>query len=183
MLGIDDIIADTGNGYWLKVRNIKRRTQKKDENASREYAARNKEARKAYAARLKLERPEAMRRMWRNASRKKMLDPNKRILSRLRIKLCKTVNRSCKSGTAIKLLGCSITDFWMYLESRFEPGMTRENYGEVWHVDHIMPCAIFDLTKPEHQKRCFHFSNLQPLFARDNLIKNDKIVTDQFNLL
>lgn len=83
----------------------------------------------------------------------------------------------------IKLIGCSIEDFWIYLESKFEPGMTRENYGKVWHIDHIMPCAIFDLTKPEHQKRCFHFSNLQPLFAEDNRRKSDKIVTNQFQLL
>lgn len=47
----------------------------------------------------------------------------------------------------------------------------------------IMPCAIFDLTKPEHQKRCFHFSNLQPLFALDNLHKNAKVTTNQFQLL
>jgi hypothetical protein len=53
----------------------------------------------------------------------------------------------------------------------------------VWHIDHIMPCAIFDLTRPEHQKRCFHFSNLQPMFASKNLKKHAKVITNQFNLL
>lgn len=92
------------------------------------------------------------------------------------------------SVSAVKFLGCSIADLKIYLESKFEPGMTWENHGRgtgkhKWHVDHIMPCAIFDLSKPEHQKRCFHFSNLQPLFAAENIRKRDKILTNQFQLI
>ena len=48
--------------------------------------------------------------------------------------------------------------------------MTKENHG-LWHVDHIIPCASFDLSKPEEQARCFHYSNLQALWSReDNII-------------
>jgi hypothetical protein len=57
---------------------------------------------------------------------------------------------------------------------RFRPGMTWENYGPVWHVDHIKPCAKFDLTDPDQQRACFHFSNLQPLFADENLRKGGR---------
>ncbi len=103
----------------------------------------------------------------------------------LRTRLYRAVKsqKARKSSTMGQLLGCSIGDLLIYLESKFEQGMTWENYGKVWHVDHVMPCAIFNLTKTEHQKRCFHFSNLQPLFAKDNQIKHDKIITNQFNLL
>jgi hypothetical protein len=57
-------------------------------------------------------------------------------------------------------------------QKSIKPGMTRENYGK-WHIDHIKPCSRFNLSKPEEQCKCFHFSNLQPLWARENLLKND----------
>jgi hypothetical protein len=107
-----------------------------------------------------------------------------RIELNLRRRIHYVVRGKDKSESTRKLLGCSIPDFKIYIESKFEPGMSWENYGrEGWHIDHIMPCAIFDLSKPEHRKRCFHFSNLQPLWAEENRSKHDKVVSDQFNLL
>ena len=52
--------------------------------------------------------------------------------------------------------------------------MTWENYGTYWHIDHIIPCGAFDLTKKTAQKKCFHYSNLQPLEAVENFKKNSK---------
>jgi len=63
------------------------------------------------------------------------------------------------------LLGCEIQFFKEYLESKFKIGMSWENYGKIWHVDHIIPCKKFDLQNPEQQKKCFHYTNLQPLWA------------------
>ena len=131
---------------------------------------------------------------WRNENRDKFKetrrkrfkkDINFRIKSRLRRRLVFELARQSTSKTTktTELLGCSIPDFRIYIESRFEVGMTWENYGSVWHIDHIMPCAIFDLSKPEHQRRCFHFSNLQPLFASENLKKGSKVTSDQYGLL
>ena len=89
-----------------------------------------------------------------------------------------------KCKKSMSLLGCSIENLKIYLESKFETGMSWDNWGKYgWHIDHIMPCAIFDLRKPEHQKRCFHFSNLQPLWWMDNHRKRDKVLDDQFRLL
>lgn len=62
----------------------------------------------------------------------------------------------------------------IHLESKFKPGMSWKNYGPVWHIDHIKPCAKFDLTDPAQQRECFHWTNLQPLFALENLQKSDK---------
>lgn len=80
-----------------------------------------------------------------------------------------------KSDTTIKLLGCSYAEFIPHFEKQFKPGMTWENRGLLgWHIDHIRPCANFDLTDPEQQRICFHFTNLQPLWAADNLRKGTK---------
>jgi hypothetical protein len=70
----------------------------------------------------------------------------------------------------MELIGCSIDKLWNHLESKFESWMTKENYG-LWHVDHIIACAKFDLTRPEQQRTCFHYTNLQPLEAIENMRK------------
>jgi len=74
------------------------------------------------------------------------------------------------------LIGASPSFVMGYLEAKFTEGMTWENYGHGWHVDHILPCCSFDLTKEEEQKKCFHYSNLQPLWAEDNLKKGGKYI-------
>lgn len=97
--------------------------------------------------------------------------------SRIRVRLCMLMRRAIttKSRRAVELLGCSVESFKLYLESKFEPGMSWQNYGvHGWHIDHIVPVSLFDLTSPDHQKVCFHFSNLQPLWALDNIRKGAK---------
>lgn len=82
-------------------------------------------------------------------------------------------NRHYKSAKTAELVGCSSKELHDYLEKMFLPGMTWDNYGLYgWHVDHIQPLASFDLSKPEEQKKAFHFTNLQPLWAKDNLKKH-----------
>lgn len=99
-----------------------------------------------------------------------------RLVSNVRSRIGHALKRNSKSACTFPLLGCSLSELWVHLESKFVPGMTRENYGPVWHVDHIRPCVSFDFSDPEQQRACFHFSNLQPLFARDNLCKGAKIL-------
>lgn len=79
-----------------------------------------------------------------------------------------------KSARTLQLLGCTIPELRKYLETQFRPGMTWENYGPVWHVDHKRPCASFNLIDPAQQQECFNFKNLQPLFAEENLKKGDR---------
>ena len=98
------------------------------------------------------------------------------------------LNKILKDGNANKvasareLCGCTPEDLKRHLESQFKLGMTWENHGVwrhgqpmTWHIDHIKPCASFDLTDPEQQKACFHYTNLQPLWALDNMSKQDTI--------
>lgn len=101
-------------------------------------------------------------------------DLNYKLRSYLRSRIHFCIKNNVKSASSGKLLGCSIDDLKIYLESKFEVGMSWQNYGRNgWHVDHIIPCSIFDLSKPDHQKRCFHFSNLQPLWEPDNIRKSN----------
>lgn len=115
-------------------------------------------------------------RKYRNNKRK--TDLGYRIRCNLSGRLHAALKGVCASAKTMTLLGCSIESLKTYLESKFETGMNWENYGNGWHIDHIMPCAIFDLTNEEHRKHCFHFSNLQPLWAIDNIKKSDHFPLD-----
>lgn len=92
------------------------------------------------------------------------------IASRIRSRVRNVLKGIKKSAPTIRLLGCKLTEFRDHIERRFAPGMSWQNYGE-WHIDHIKPCAAFDLRQPQEQQRCFHYSNLQPLWALDNIRK------------
>lgn len=100
-------------------------------------------------------------------------NPNFRLSCTLRNRLWVALKRqnAHKAERTFKLLGCSVKQLMKHLESKFIHGMTWNNYGAGWHVDHIKPCSAFDLTDPEQQKECFHYTNLQPLWARDNWSK------------
>ena len=79
---------------------------------------------------------------------------------------------------SVELIGCSIFDLKAYLASKFTEGMSWENYGK-WHIDHIIPCCAFNLVDPQEQLKCFHYTNLQPLWAEDNMRKGDKIIKQE----
>ncbi len=109
----------------------------------------------------------------RNARKK--LNLNVRLIENLRARIREAMKFGWKSAKTRELLGCSIPNFKIYLESRFKVGMTWSNYGRKgWHIDHIAPCALFDLTKPEHQRICFHFSNMRPMWWRENVSRGVK---------
>jgi len=101
-------------------------------------------------------------------------NPHARIAANLRKRMRKVLNGISKCEKTFDLLGCT-PEYWKdYLEQRFKEGMSWDNYGE-WHIDHIVPCSAFDLTKDEDQKKCFHYTNTQPLWAEENMKKGPKI--------
>lgn len=99
---------------------------------------------------------------------------------KLRMMVRNRVRIYFKSGTGKTkndyqhLTGCSYDCLRLWLEFNMTPEMNWENYGSFWHVDHTMPCAKFDLTKEENQLICFHWSNLAPMIAIENIKKSDK---------
>jgi hypothetical protein len=74
------------------------------------------------------------------------------------------------SRGSFSLVGCPVGFLRSYIEGKLERGMTWENYGE-WHVDHIRPCASFDLSDKEQVLQCFNWRNLQPMWASENISK------------
>lgn len=103
-------------------------------------------------------------------------NPEYRLKRNLRSRLQQALHGRAKSAGLMELLGMKIKEFKIYLQGQFASGISWSNYGPVWQVDHIRPCASFDLTDPAQQRECFHWSNCQPLFVIDNLKKGDRYV-------
>ena len=100
--------------------------------------------------------------------------PEARITENLRRRTRAVLEGINKSDNTLALIGCSPKELKKHLESLFTKGMSWSNYGK-WHIDHIKPCSSFDLTIESQQRECFNYQNLQPLWARDNLSKGNKI--------
>lgn len=125
---------------------------------------------KKYNKKAKAKDPERFRRY----RRKQRAKPYNRVVSNLRGRLREIVKRKGGKVTS-RLTGCSADVLKLHLQSKFKRGMRWNNYGTAWVVDHIVPCASFDLTDAGQQQACFHFSNLQPLFAQVNADKSDTV--------
>lgn len=110
-----------------------------------------------------------------NRTRRKKPEGVARVRATLRhrIHMALRAQHSHKTSRTTELIGCSIEHLRLWLTFYFQPGMLWSNYGE-WHIDHTRPCASFDLTDLAQQKECFHYTNLQPLWAQDNLKKGKR---------
>jgi hypothetical protein len=111
-----------------------------------------------------------------------MRDINYYLAHNLRTRINRALKNNSKFLTTLYLIGCTIDQLKQHLESQFKEDMNWDNLGrgwhskgmQEWHVDHIRPCASFNLSNPEEQKKCFHYTNLQPLWAHDNLTKSNR---------
>lgn len=109
-------------------------------------------------------------------------DPVFRCECRLRTRLSNAMRGAVKADKTFGLIGCTMRFLRIHLESQFTDGMSWENYGRYgWNVDHIKPCRDFDFTDPEQQRECFHYTNLRPLWWRDNLARNRKYELTEAN--
>lgn len=102
-------------------------------------------------------------------------DLNYKITCNLRSRLHVALKRNKKHKNTMDLLGCSIDEFIKHIELKFDHNMCWNDVmtGKI-HIDHIRPCSSFDLTNKSQQEICFHYSNLQPLWAKDNFKKSSK---------
>jgi hypothetical protein len=131
-----------------------------------------------YKKKYKLQNPEKSKEEKRRYKKNRMKrDVTFKILHRLRTRILLVLHGKKKAESSMNLLGCTAEDFKNHLEAQFKDDMSWENYGiKGWHIDHIKPCASFDLSIIEEQKECFHYTNLQPLWWHENLAKSDKII-------
>lgn len=135
------------------------------------YREKSKAARSTWAAKYYRENKLALLSA---AKRRERDNPKKRIRLRLATRMRNAFRCAMlsKPQNTMVLTGCTAAFLASHLESKFKPGMTWDNYGfRGWHIDHIKPCAIFDLTNPAHVAECFHWTNLQPLWWRENIVK------------
>lgn len=126
----------------------------------------------------KLHRSDPIRKEARNKrhTERMQADPNYCVERRLRNRFRKALNSfgSGKKSSIKNLIGCTMEEFKLYIEQKFLNGMSWERRSEI-HLDHVIPCKSFDLTKISEVERCFHYSNFQPLWSVDNLSKSDKL--------
>jgi len=155
--------------YHKKNRKKRIETSKRWKKNNREQY--NKNMRKSYHKNKK----KVIKRQMKYNNKKYKTDINWNLRGRLRTRLTKALKGVNKSKKTMELLGVPHMDFFKtWIECKFKEGMTWEN-RHLWHIDHIIPCSSFDLTKPEEQAKCFHYTNLQPLWASENLSKGNRI--------
>jgi len=130
-----------------------------------------KSKKKAYDAHIKTDKYRHTKNTY--VRTKRSTDPNFKLRVAISNRIRNALVRGSKASTSEVLLGCKFKDFKLYIERLFKDGMNWNNYGQ-WHLDHIRPCISFDLTTLEGQQKCFHYSNLQPLWWQDNLSKGSK---------
>lgn len=101
-------------------------------------------------------------------------DPYYKLYKNIRCMVGISIKRQCstKQEKTENLLGDTIPNVKQYLENQFKPEMTWENHGIIWEIDHRIPISSFNLTNLEEQKRCFHYTNLQPLFKTNEIAES-----------
>lgn len=113
-----------------------------------------------------------------NAKRRERLSksPTRKVASLLRCRVWKAIRskNELKFCSTERLVGLSFPRLMQWLELQFEPGMSWSNYGQ-WHIDHIIPCAAFDLRKKSQQLVAFNYLNLRPLWGKENIVKGDSV--------
>lgn len=155
------------------------RDQNKEKERVRQKIYREKNKEKEYNRQKKwetenIDKVRKRRREWKRNKSKE--DVYFRMVCNLRRRVNHAVFGETKPESTAELLGCSVEFLKKHLESQFTEGMTWDNYGlKGWHIDHIKPCASFDLTDDEQMKECFHYTNLQPLWAEENIRKSDNL--------
>lgn len=183
-------LSKSKDGFKYECNECKKQEYKDNnqryKDTGKQYYKNNKEivsiANKEYRSTHKIEKRECYEKYYKNNKKfvvdnvkkyhyaRLKYDINYKLLCNYRSRLYSALKHTKKSKTTRELIGCSLDELRNHLENKFTEGMSWDNYGK-WHVDHIKPCAKFDFSNENEQKECFNYSNLQPLWAIDNLRK------------
>ncbi len=110
-----------------------------------------------------------------NSKKRREIDINYSISISCRNRLTKFISKTNRQSSTNELLSCDINFLKEWFQYRFDTNMTFDNYGSYWHIDHVLPCSIFELSNNEELNICFHWTNLQPMEALQNNIKKNNI--------
>lgn len=167
------------------ARNYKLKNKKYISEYNKKYKAENKEMIKQYNSNYWGKNKFEL--VAKNLIRKKIRRKNDvvfRLSENMRTRIRDIMIGRTKSKKTLELLGCTFEQFHKWIKWQieyFQPDLNIEEYGQKWHIDHVIPVAKFRLEITNEQERCFHWTNLQPLEAKENLRKNNKIkFTDLF---
>lgn len=164
-------ISKAAKSVYDKQYRLKNLSKRKAQ--QRDWYRANKEKKRAYDLKYRAENRGLINS---KVTARKRSDPQFRLQVQLRSRILRATKAGSKSGSAVRDLGCSIDFFRSYIESMFKPGMTWDNWTlDGWHLDHVQPLSSFDLTDREQFLKAVHYTNLQPLWAHENLSKSNKV--------
>lgn len=158
--------------------------RQKNAKAHKQYREAYRERQKAYGEQYRKEHKDYMK-IWRKNHKehiklyyraKLKTDEQLRLKRNYLCVMARVIDRQKTSALAEEILGCDYPTFKAHIESKFENGMSWDNYGlKGWCIDHIIPISSFDMTDFEQVKMCFNYKNTQPLWAKDNNKKADSL--------
>ena len=159
-----------------KAREYARRSYRKTKPHFEAYRLKHREKNIAYGKKYRDAHKAKRIKVWVKYRRDRLKNnPAFRVVHNLRHRVHDVIVHGYRSATTMDLIGCSPEELKTHIEKQFKSGMSWENYGK-WHIDHIMPCAAFNLMNPKEQRQCFGFKNLQPLWANENMSKGGRII-------
>lgn len=115
--------------------------------------------------------------LYKELDKRKRRNPRYRLHANISRRVRESISHGKNGRQWEEILGYSLKDLMHYLQKRFKHGMTWENYGKVWHIDHKIPLKAFNFNSVGNPdfKRCWALSNLQPLFSKENIAKKDTV--------
>jgi hypothetical protein len=133
------------------------------------YGKKHRKEKSEYDKSYRIKNKEKIKKIKKEWEYKMKDDPIFKLKRNMRRRVCHTLKGNLKKDKTFNLVGCYPEELKQYLESQFSDQMTWENYGKVWHVDHIIMLQEFDFSKEEEIRLAFHYTNLRPLLANDNM--------------
>lgn len=174
--GLDNKCKLCAIAYQVKYRAA---NKEKISESHKKYHIKNKVRKSIYDKNYRLNNKEKVDKYHREYTNKRSKnDIFFKLANSLRQRLNKAIKHSYKSGSAVTDLGCSVEDLKIYLESKFQPGMSWDNYGfgiGKWNIDHIVPLSKFDISDRVQLLIACNYTNLQPMWHIDNIRKGNRL--------
>jgi hypothetical protein len=160
----------------LYSKEYRQKNKEKVRQSNQEYRDNNREKAREWNRNHFENNKERVRERARNNYQKYREDPKIKIIQNTRNRINKVLKRNTKGTGTKELLGCDAEFLKEWLQYQFDENMTWDNYGEYWHIDHVIPCDSFDVGIEEELHKCFNWKNLRPYKGSKNISKGKQII-------